>query len=330
MRSPWWHACVVIASCFIAGCPAAVPVGDGGGVIDENGDDGDGDAGGTYTLEINIQGLAGNESQMTVSYFIDDVIRASTGDVSLISGGRRDCVTLEASETTCTVQVEPGKTVTLFGLESIGGGGVLSTPAVPEQQIVPSTAVELHDINGDCDTRPEDHACAVNMDGDKSVTVVYRQMNSITWELIGWPASLAADLTGDSPEIFGLPSFVPPARGEHSTFGAATTTLAPVHFVYGKTGTTIAYQYFDARDFPGSNDYARFIRWGGACLSDNLVDNPDLDTQDCVITINRQDLRVQLEFDYFLCGGVPSSADTGFGCPHACEVVPDRACIPRE
>lgn len=306
------------------------PIGGGadGGGNDGGGGGGDG-SGGTVNLEIVIQGLTGNERNMIVSYFIDDVIRASTGNVSL-AGGRRDCLTLDANQTTCNVEVEVGKTVTLFGLDGIGGGANVFAGNIidPTRLVVSSNAFELAEIAGDCDSNPEAHACGVLMNADKSVTFTYRQMNSMIMALSGIPNALAYTIDS-APDTFGLPSFANSNVGVRLPINTALfTSSTPFLIVWEKTGTQLTFDFRDRATGTGANppanDYSRYITWGGAC---NIVPGMEAHNPACAVTFNGTDQTISLDFEYFQCGATTADSSSDLGCPNTtCQPVPARAC----
>jgi len=267
---------------------------------------------------------------MTVSYFIDDVIRTSTGNVSTVSGGRRDCQTFDASQATCRVEVASGKTVTLFAVELPGGGtNVFAGDVIdPTRLVVSASAFELAQIAGDCDSNPEAHACAVLMNADKSVTFSYRQMTSITMASVGIPAALSYTIDS-APVIFGLPSFANPNIGMSLPINRGFfTSSTPFLIIWEKTGTQVTFAFSDRATGinanPPANDYSRYISWGGSC---NIVAGAEAHNPACAVTFNGTDQTISLDFEYFQCGATTADSSSDIGCPNTvCQPVPARAC----
>lgn len=315
----WWGVCTWVVAMF-SGCVPSVP--GGGDGVDDGGDDGGGEnPPGFVTLEINIIGTTGVETFSRVAYFVGDAIRDSHDNA-----GSRECTKFDTAPATCSVQVELGKTVTVFAIESISGSTQNFSGSVSTD--VPPDAVEFVRAV-DCDSALEPHSCAVVMDRDKSVTFEYRRMNAVLVRGLGFPRSIHIQVTGDTPDTYGIPSYPDAAVGSDGEFPFSSTTLTPAVKLWAKSGTTYVFEYEDWR-YPlpevAPNDYSRFLSWGGDC---ELMEGTEPGTTACSVVMNGVDLSVDLNFEYFLCGSIGSSGNSDIGCPEtpSCRPVPERECF---
>ncbi len=236
----------------------------GVGNVDNGGDSSDGGDGGDgpFRLTLTLRG-DGDAEGMTVYRVIDSVgytrENAPYFDFNLSIG-----VTSSSDPDVQEVMIQKGQTVTLVAVEA--RGIISALPLNDDANLMSPFNNEFVQWEGDVDAMPEDGVAVIEMDSDKDVSAVFRNMPTVSIvksdEVNPQLTGGCYDLTIDAPARLGRP-------GDPEISGTTNDVCNVRSAGQVKTGTMIT---LDAKDTNGcdvvSGDCSEmFDRWDGDAAS---------------------------------------------------------------
>lgn len=268
--------------------------GDGPTDPDDGGDNGDG----TARVTLTVEGQAGTERNMVVRYVIADGLttRAAASAIRPTPFGCFSDV-----NPTCPINVPVGKTISFFAIE---GEGVAGDDRSNGRPVPPPDPLRHEFVSyvGDCETGVTLGDCVLRVTADREyqVRAQFAQMRAVVFQMVG-SGTMTYQFTARDRLAFPNQPYQNTGT-ECCGVGAVFVPAAPLVYAYLPTGSSVS-----ATAHSIVSSLSSFIQWDRGCIGDGGLGGT------CTLIVGPTPTpTATAKFEYFDCGNLGYS-DGGNG-----------------